>query len=125
MLSSARQPQSSAHVLEPRTVTIEHECCAADGNLMHECAEAYQLCDRAHTSNLTANFNFIKVVNPSFRPINRYYHISLGRLQITIFQRRKKRVLGFPSFWISILGFIICKYSSFHYEFYQERFVFQ
>jgi hypothetical protein len=29
------------------------------------------------------------------------------------FVRRKKRVLGFPSFWISTLGFITCKYSIF------------
>ena len=27
------------------------------------------------------------------------------------FERRKKRVLRFPSFWISTLGFITCKYS--------------
>ena len=33
------------------------------------------------------------------------------------FERRKKRVLGFPNFWISILGFITCKYSIFIMDF--------
>jgi hypothetical protein len=63
--------RSSAHVLEPRTVTIKHKSCIANGSLMYECAQAHQLCDRAHMSDLATNFSFIKVVNPSFSPINR------------------------------------------------------
>jgi hypothetical protein len=37
MRLSAGQPRSSAHALEPRTITIKRECYAADKNLMHEC----------------------------------------------------------------------------------------
>ena len=64
------QPRLIAYVLKPRTIMIERECNAADGNHMHECAQAHQLCDRVHMSDLAANFSFIKFVNPSFGPIN-------------------------------------------------------
>jgi hypothetical protein len=38
---------------------------------MPEGARAQYVCDRAHASDLVANFSFIKVVSPSFRPVSR------------------------------------------------------
>jgi hypothetical protein len=65
--SSLGQPQSSANSSRPNS---KREYCVAEGSLMPECNRAHQVCDRVHTFDLGANFILIKIVNPSFRPIN-------------------------------------------------------